>query len=86
MFGISKFFGFLSNDIGIDLGTANTLVFAVDRGIVLAGGGCLIRNLDKLLSEETGLPVIICDDPLTAVAHGTGAVLQDLSWWLSESP
>ena len=35
MFGISKFFGFLSNDIGIDLGTANTLVFAADRGIVL---------------------------------------------------
>lgn len=57
----------------------------VDRGIVLAGGGCMIRNLDRLLSEETGLPVIIAEDPLTAVAKGTGAVLQDLSWWLSES-
>lgn len=57
----------------------------VDRGIVLAGGGCLIRNIDRLISEETGLPVIIADDPLTAVAKGTGAVLQDLSWWLRES-
>ena len=45
----------------------------VDRGIMLAGGGALIRGVDKLLAEETGLPVHIADDPLSAVAMGTGA-------------
>ena len=56
----------------------------VNRGLVLAGGGALIRGLDQLLSDATGLPVIITDDPLTAVAHGTGMVLQDLQWLLKE--
>ena len=50
----------------------------VERGIVLAGGGALIRGLDKLLAEETGLPVHVADDPLSAVAMGTGVVLQNL--------
>lgn len=50
----------------------------VDRGIVLAGGGALIRGIDKLLAEETGLPVHVADDPLSAVAMGTGVVLQNL--------
>jgi rod shape-determining protein MreB and related proteins len=52
----------------------------VDRGVVLAGGGALIRGIDKLLAEETGLPVHISDDPLSAVAMGTGVVLQELGF------
>jgi len=50
----------------------------VDRGIVLAGGGALLRNLDVLLREETGLPITICDDPLSAVARGAGRALDEL--------
>jgi len=50
----------------------------VDRGIVLAGGGALLRNLDVLLREETGLPITIADDPLSAVARGAGMALDEL--------
>lgn len=52
----------------------------VDRGFVLAGGGALLRGLDKLLSEETGLPVHVAEDPLSAVAEGAGKVLNELSF------
>ena len=47
-----------------------------ERGIVLTGGGALLRDLDRLLMEETGLPVVVADDPLTCVARGGGRVLE----------
>jgi rod shape-determining protein MreB len=50
----------------------------VDKGIVLAGGGALIRNLDVLLREETGLPIMIADDPLSAVVLGSGKALDQI--------
>ncbi|HZP42367.1 MAG TPA: rod shape-determining protein [Candidatus Binatia bacterium] len=50
----------------------------VDKGIVLAGGGSLLRNLDTLLREETGLPVMLADDPLTAVVMGAGKMLDEI--------
>jgi rod shape-determining protein MreB len=50
----------------------------VDKGIVLAGGGALLRNLDQLLREETGLPVVIAEDPLSCVVIGSGNVLDEL--------
>ena len=49
-----------------------------DKGMILTGGGALLRNLDKLLSVETGVPAYVADDPLTCVARGTGVVLQEL--------
>ena len=51
----------------------------VEKGIILAGGGALLRNLDILLREETGLPVALADDPLTAVVKGAGNALDELS-------
>ena len=50
----------------------------MNRGVVLVGGGSLLRGLDKFLHEETKMPVKVIDDPLTAVARGTGIILEDL--------
>lgn len=50
----------------------------MEKGIVLAGGGALIKNLDKLLSEKTGMPVYIAQEPLDCVVKGTGKTLEDL--------
>ncbi len=52
----------------------------IERGIVLAGGGALLRGIDKILAEETGLPVHIAEDPITAVALGTGKVLEEIKY------
>ena len=50
----------------------------VDRGIILAGGGALLRGIDRLLAEETGMPVSLTEDPLAAVVMGTGRVLEEI--------
>ena len=47
----------------------------VDMGLVLTGGWALLKNIDKLITKETGLPVVIADDPLSCVAIGTGKAL-----------
>ena len=51
----------------------------VDRGIVLTGGGAMLKNLDKRLTAETGLPVSVAEDPLSSVVLGTGKMLSDFA-------
>ena len=50
----------------------------VDRGIVLTGGGAQLKNLDVLIREESGLPVMVCDNPVSAVVMGSGKALDNL--------
>ena len=50
----------------------------MEKGIVLAGGGALIKNIDKLVAEKTEMPVYIATDPLECVVKGTGKTLEDL--------
>jgi rod shape-determining protein MreB len=50
-----------------------------DRGVVLTGGGALLRNLDRRLSDETGLPVLVAENPLTSVVMGAGMMLSDMA-------
>ncbi|HHQ0058544.1 TPA: rod shape-determining protein, partial [Listeria monocytogenes] len=52
-----------------------------DKGIVLTGGGALLRNLDTVISEETKMPVIIADEPLDCVAIGTGKALENMDMY-----
>ncbi|WP_078430222.1 rod shape-determining protein [Alkalihalobacterium alkalinitrilicum] len=57
----------------------------MDRGIVLTGGGALLRNLDRVLSDETNMPVIVAEDPLDCVALGTGRALENLHLFRSRA-
>ena len=50
----------------------------IDQGITLTGGGALLRGLNKLVEQETGIPVFVADEPLDCVAAGTGKVLENL--------
>jgi rod shape-determining protein MreB len=57
----------------------------MDRGIVLTGGGALLRNLDRVISEETNMPVLVAEDPLDCVAIGTGKALENIHLFRSKA-
>jgi rod shape-determining protein MreB len=51
----------------------------IERGMILTGAGALLKNLDKILCEETGVPVTVIEDPLSSVAIGAGKVSEDIA-------
>jgi len=53
----------------------------IERGVAIAGGGALLKGIDKLISQETKLPVFLPDDPLTAVVRGTGKMLEETAYF-----
>lgn len=53
----------------------------IDKGIIMSGGSSLLRNLDKLVTEETGVPAHVADEPLLCVVRGTGLVLENIELW-----
>jgi rod shape-determining protein MreB len=57
-----------------------------EKGMMLTGGGALLRDLDRLLMEETGLPVLVAEDPLTCVVRGSGMALERMDNWARSSP
>ena len=79
----------LSESIGVIVNTVRTALEKVppelsgdlvDRGIMLVGGGALLRNLDRKLADETQLPVMLAEDPLRSVVMGTGKLLTDFKF------
>ncbi|MHB8571783.1 MAG: rod shape-determining protein [Candidatus Dormibacteria bacterium] len=65
--------------VTLELTPPELITDIMDRGIILAGGGALLRGLDELISHETLMPVYVAEDPLTTVARGTGIVLEELA-------
>jgi rod shape-determining protein MreB len=53
----------------------------IDKGIVMSGGSSLLRNFDKLMTEETGVPAHVADEPMLCVVRGTGLVLENIELW-----
>ena len=78
--GIAELVGTIVNAVKLALEETAPELAAdiVDKGIVLTGGGSLLRNLDLVLQRETGLPVFIAEDPLSCVALGAGRVLEQI--------
>ena len=78
----ADYYGLLSQVVGLggDVAASEGYLPAdiVERGIVLTGGGAMLKNLDRRLSIETGLPVSIAEDPLSSVVLGAGRVLSDM--------